>query len=465
MKLKVLLLVMRVPEAEFFVKVAKYLNNYDLQMEYVAGHESAEDTFEKANIGFYSLHKHVRQIESPKEIISLEKINILQNKFKIDNIRSVYMREKLNLRRFNEDKMLRKTMNYLQAMDDIIEECGPDVIIQETGDFIAPISLFYAARSRNLNHIFIEPAMFPKRSTFLFNSLYADIPSDISKSPCSDEDLAFANEYLNSYLDDKAVLMPAKDKPFFKDMSLRSFLNISNFKKLGMKLYRKYVLRKSEEYNAIAWHCLYHLLRAFRRKLLDRLYITELPDNPYIYFPLHVPLDLQLTTRCTKYLDQLYLVEYISRSIPFGYSLLIKEHPASIGSYSYSGIKNILNRYSHVKIVHPKTNSYYIIDNSRCVITINSKVGVEAILQQKPVITLGPTFYRDRGLTIDICDLKDLPSSINKALACEKLDAKDIRQFLAVVYKWSWKGELFENSEENIKAFSESLIEAVKENR
>ncbi len=463
MKLKVLSLVMRVPEADFFVKVAKYLSKYDLQMEFVAGHESAEDVFEKANIKFYSLHKRVKQIDSPEEVISSEKTRILQDKFKIDNIRSVYMREKLNLRRFNEDEMLRKTMNYLEAMDNIIEKCSPDVIIQETGDFIAPISLFYAARSRNLNHIFIEPAMFPKRSTFVFNSLYADIPSDISKSPCSDEESDFVNNYLRSYLDDKAVLMPAKDKPFFKDMSLRSFLNKSNFKKLGRKLYNKYILRKSEEYNAIAWHCLHHFLRAFRRKLLNRLYITKLPDSPYIYFPLHVPLDLQLTTRCTKYLDQLYLIEYISRCIPFGYSLLIKEHPASIGAYSYSGIKNILNRYSHVKIVHPKTNSYHIIDNSKCIITINSKVGVEAILQQKLVITLGPTFYRNKGLTIDVYDLKDLSESINNGLACERLDANSVRKFLTTVYRWSWKGELFENSAKNIKAFSESLIESAKE--
>lgn len=453
---------MRVPEADFLVKIAKQLEKNDLQMEFVAAHESAGDVFGNAQVKFYDLHKHIRKLNQSTKKTSLDEIHSIQDKFKISNLRSIYMREKLNLHRLDEDDMLRKTINYLQAMDKIIEESCPDIIIQETGDFIAPVCLYYAARSRDIDHIFIEPAMFPKRSTFVFNGIYADIPSDISKSPCSDEGLDFADKYLDNYLNNKAVLMPVKDKVFFKDMSLRSFLNISNFKKLGVKLYNKYILRKSEEYNAIAWHCYYHFLRAFRRKRLNRLYITELPKEPYIYFPLHVPLDLQLTTRCTKYLDQLYLIEYICRCIPLGYSLVIKEHPASIGSYSYSGIKSILNLYKHFNIVHPKTNSYDIINNSKCVITINSKVGVEAALQRKSVITLGPTFYRNKGLTVDVSDLTDLPEALNKSLAGNNIDTNLIREFLARVYRWSWKGELFDSSPENIKVFSESLVEAIK---
>ena len=37
-----------------------------------------------------------------------------------------------------------------------------------------------------------------------------------------------------------------------------------------------------------------------------------------------------------------------------------------------------------------------LLKNSACVVTINSKVGFEAIMQGKPVVVLGKTFYRGR---------------------------------------------------------------------
>lgn len=462
MKLKILSLVMRVPEAEFFAMAARYLSAYDLQMEFVAGHESACDIFRKSGIKCYDIHEKARQLNNVTDIC-LKDVRDIQNKFKIDNVRNLYMREKLHLRRLNEDKMLKKALVYLKIMDEILEESAPDVVLQETGDFVAPISLYYAARAKNINHIFIEPAMLPKRIAFVLDGLYADIPSEILKSSSSDIELDSADRYMQNYLNNKTVRIPTKDEVFFKDMGLRKILNVNNCRKLSRKLFHKYIVRKSEEYNAIGWHCIWHLVRAVRRKLLSRFYITKLPKRPCVYFPLHVLLDFQLTTRCPEYLDQLSLVEYLSGCLPYGYSLLIKEHPASIGTHSYLRIRKILKYNKHVHIVHPRINSYDIIKNSECIITINSKVGVEAIVQQKPVITLGPTFYRGKGLTIDVDHLKCLPKAINKALGSGKLDTEEIKRFLAKVYKWSWPGELFDNSPENVEQFSKSLLAFIKE--
>jgi capsule polysaccharide export protein KpsC/LpsZ len=143
--------------------------------------------------------------------------------------------------------------------------------------------------------------------------------------------------------------------------------------------------------------------------------------------------------------------------IPNGHLLLIKEHPASVGSYNSSRIRDILKCHAHVRLVHPSVNSYDIIERSQSVITINSKVGVEAIVQQKSVIVLGPTFYRGKNLTMDVEALKDLPEVIQQALISEKLNVENVRDFLALVYMWSWPGELFDNAPENIEAFSNSL--------
>ena len=445
--------------------VARYLGAYDIEMEFVAGHESACDVFKKEGLRYYNIYERVNKLRNNSDTDSnLKKSVEIQSRFEIENIQDLYLREKLHFRRFNEHKMLKKTLVYLKVMDQILTVSNPNVVVQETGDFIAPNCLYHAARANNIHHIFIEPAMFLNRIIFTLNSFFANIPFEILSTPCSSKELCFAVKYMQDYHKNKLTCMPTKDRVFFKDMRLREVISFQNFKKLTRKLFHKYIAHKSEEYNAIAHHCTSHLLRVFRRKLLNRLYIEELPERPFLYFPLHVPLDLQLTTRCREYLDQLSLVEYISTRVPNGYMLLIKEHPASIGSYSYKRIKNILEDNTHVRLVHPLVNSYDIIERSKSIITINSKVGAEAIVQQKPVIVLGPTFYRGKGITVDVNHLKCLPKAIDKALDCGKLDVEKVKNFLTKVYKWSWQGELFDNSSQNIRQFSESLMGFIKEN-
>ena len=458
MKFKVLSLVMRVPEAVFWGEVAECLNARGVQMEFVAGHEAACDVFEKKGLRCYNLHQRIRAARDDSDIDADSKNSAdIQSRFKIENIRNIYLREKLHFGRFDEQKMLKKTLAYLIVIDEILAESNPDVIVQETGDFVAPNCLYHAARARNIHHLFIEPGMFPNRIVFALNSFFADIPTDMVGTPRSGDELSFAATFMQAYHKNKPARVPTKDRVFFKDMNYRNVVCFSNFKKLTRKLFHKYIARKSEEYNAIGHHCMSHVLRVFRRKRLNRLYIDELPDEPFLYYPLHVPLDLQLTTRCREYLDQLSLIKYIAMCVPSGYLLLIKEHPASVGSYNASRMRSILKCHPHVRLVHPSVNSYDIIERSQSVITINSKVGVEAIVQQKPVIVLGPTFYRGRDLTIDVEALKDLPEAIRRALNSEKLDVEKVRDFLALVYRWTWPGELFDHAPENIKAFSDSL--------
>ena len=49
------------------------------------------------------------------------------------------------------------------------------------------------------------------------------------------------------------------------------------------------------------------------------------------------------------------------------------------------------------------------------VFVINSNVGFEALMYQKPVITFGKSHYRGKGVTLDVTDLYDLPEVIKRA--------------------------------------------------
>jgi hypothetical protein len=455
--MKILSLVMRIPEAVFLSEMAGRLADGGYRMEFVVGHEAAGDVLAGKGFKCYGIHERLKQLgeveSSPEDV---------QKEFGISNIRSVYMREMLNYRRFDEGMMLRKAMRYLEVMARILNEVEPDAVVQELGDFIAPLTLYYAARAANIDHVAIEPALLNGRVVFTLNNLYTDVPRDILDSSSSGDKLDFARRYLANYHAEKSVVIPHKDRKFFKGMGLFDILNITNIKKLARKLSHKYVVDKQEEYNAIGWYVLWHLQRVYRRKVLNRRYIGELPDEPYVYYPFHVPLDFQLTTRCPQFLDQLYIVDYIARTLPPGHLLLVKEHPASVGAYSSSRIKEIL-KLGNVRIVNPAVNSYDIINRARCVVTVNSKVGAEAIMQRRPVVTMGASFYRGKGLTVDVDEVNQLPGAIDEASGKGQLDKEKVVEFLSKVYRWSRPGEIFLDSPENVEEFSGSLMQFLED--
>jgi capsule polysaccharide export protein KpsC/LpsZ len=148
-------------------------------------------------------------------------------------------------------------------------------------------------------------------------------------------------------------------------------------------------------------------------------------------------------------------VEQLAGSVPKGFMLYVKEHPAAVGGHSVARLKQLL-LLRNVRLLHPRLNSYDIIRNSACVVTINSKVGFEAIMQQKPVVVLGKSFYKNKGVTVDVNDLSKLSDAINTAVNM-KVDSHKRVSLLNSAFGWSYPGELYVNTSENLDKFFSSL--------
>ena len=77
-------------------------------------------------------------------------------------------------------------------------------------------------------------------------------------------------------------------------------------------------------------------------------------------------------------------------------------------------------------------------------------------MQGKPIVVLGKTFYRGKGVTVDVDKLADIPDAISNAINM-KVDNVRRDYFLNQAFQWSYKGELYENSPENVENFYSSL--------
>ncbi len=446
-------------DADFFINVANKLNLSTYQVIFLTFYSPAAKQIRQANYDVFDFHS-IKKLNKYTKYIKTD-IKALEKKYNIKSINDIYLHEQLTFEVHNTSSLLGKSRFYLESLDSWLKVVKPDAVIQELGGFIAPMSLFYACKRRRVKHIFLEPMMFQGTLGFVEDTINYSIK--VNKKTVNNP----VNDYIKNYFFTQNAVIPKKDSHHFRDASFLKFFNLLNLKKLSLKLWYKYFMGSAQEYDAIANHVLRNFKMVINRKKLTSFYwsIKKLPINKrYVYFPLHVPLDFQLTVRSNEWLDQIGLLEQISKFLPYGVELWIKEHPAAIGAYSIKELDKLLNS-PNVKIIHPLENSFSIIHNASAVITINSKVGAEALMQGKPLFVLGQAFYRNHGISYDISSFSELEKELTGFLNNKsnlRPSNKKTQDFLNAVWEKSLPGELYVNTSENINKFASSLIKALE---
>jgi len=150
----------------------------------------------------------------------------------------------------------------------------------------------------------------------------------------------------------------------------------------------------------------------------------------YVFVAFQVPSDMQITRHSPWIPDMEAFLDAILQAaerIPDDV-FVIKEHPSF--KRSVQGL-----RPAHPRVIFANHNvTSELIDESRAVITINSTVGIEALLLDKPVITLGRACYNIEGLVLHADGPDALTDAIDRSRAWHP-DPHLRRQFLG--YLWN----------------------------
>lgn len=442
-------------EAEMWLKVARDLEARGTRTAMLLFDESALPLVRAQGIEAYSAFQ-LLDATTYRDWPAAEREKWLRG-FGIDNARFLYIHERLGYGRTNEDAMLRKSLHLLQTLDAFFTAHPTRCVVQETGGFAACNAVYYAARRHNVEHVFYEPAPFARRVVFTLNDTYARIPAFERGVP--EEATQQAARLRAEYLSKPAYVIPSKDKHSFRDMTIARMFNAFNARRLTGKLYRKYISGEREEFNEVGFIVRKNFVKLLRRRLLSGSYTdTDGSDGAkYLYYPFHVPHDLQLSVRSKLFYNQEAFIDYLCRILPAGYQLYVKEHPASIGGHSFVALRRLLQTHRNLRLIHPRHGSHALVRNAACVVTVNSKVGFEAVMQGRKVIVVGEAFYKRQGVTFDIDNLNELESGLARVLAAPAPDERRILEFLARVYAWTYPCDLFDLSEENCRAALESL--------
>lgn len=453
--MKIVLTLIAERDQKFFLKIAEKLSSHGHIVSFITFYSPS--TLPLRDLGFQVFDiQEALEFNNALGIDAQEAVNMAEDVYKI-NINDLIRHEKITFNISNEFRLKQKTCRYLSELSIYLEAAKPDIVIQELGGFIAPLSLYYASKKLSIRHIFLEPMFFKGTLGFLENELnYA-----VKRHKLSCESKLRVEGYINEYKSTKTVVIPQKDLHHFQDSTYKKIVNLANLKRLTKKLWYKYIACKHQEYDAIFNHFKRNIEMVLNRQRLKGVYESlkkQSPTEKFVYFPLHVPLDFQLTVRSPEWIDQIDLLEQISSFLPKDVYLWVKEHPASIGAYSRGRLSRLLGR-GNFRLLDPSENSYEIIARASAVITINSKVGAEALMQLKPVYVLGQAFYRSQDLCYDVSDLNDLKNIIIDRIHAPVAPSYDrVIEFLGSLSMYSHVAELYINTDENIDNFVSALI-------
>lgn len=304
--------------------------------------------------------------------------------------------------------------------------------------------IYFLSGYYNINTIILQPMPSIKHKTYL---MYActdfqkqDILFEVDKKvenintdsiPKLSPEI---REYL-TYLDDKfATNNGAAEFNFsFSKLLLRTIRNpLIYFRKIGTHLsfsnnvdtgfFRKHII------------IFKNLLREYHLLKLDSFYrrLVASPnlDLSYAYLPLNYQPEMSTLPLAGRYSELEIMVPLISKLLPRGTMLYIKEHPRISNNRSKDFYNRILTN-KNVLLVDRNFSPEKLIRNSDLVITTTGSVALEAHINQKPVIMFGDRIFIHFKGIFRVTSIDDVKNAIEKIYTSKiSFQYKDIIQSL-----------------------------------
>jgi Capsule polysaccharide biosynthesis protein len=346
-----------------------------------------------------------------------------------------------------EEWSVERAVAYFRAVEDVLDDVRPDVLVPEVGSEVVRIAMHRVGVARGIPVLFLLLTIFPRPLRLYVNTLDAPIvePAELRElTPDEESELdAFVREFT------------ARAEPIRKHR--RMPLVPRRIPTLLGHFERKLRDDRDNEYTRPFRLLVQNVHERLRTHSSRLLYQQRRPGRPFVYFPLHVTDDYKIKTVIPHCIDQASLVEQVADALPSGYDLVVKEHPMSIGRNPLSFLRR-LRRRANVRLVHPYANSHELIREAEAVVVISSTVGLEALLYEKPVLTLGRPFYSGYGVTVDVESFREIREAVPAVLRFRP-ERDLLRRFLHAAMRRCSAGVpvLVDRSQENAVALAGSI--------
>jgi hypothetical protein len=184
------------------------------------------------------------------------------------------------------------------------------------------------------------------------------------------------------------------------------------------------------------------------RQWLGRLAQPMNAGAPYVLLALHYQPERAIVPMAGALGDQLLIVDMLARTMPEGWTLVVKEHPWQLTPFGWGELARTrafyrrIAAYPNVRLVPLDSDSQRLLSGARAVATATGSIGWQAIALGIPTLVFGAAWYRDAPGVLRIDDLASCRSSMNALVAGAAVPTDAAERMLAAVERVAVPGFL-----------------------
>lgn len=356
---------------------------------------------------------------------------------------------------YSHEEMLRIFQVTSKAIVEFLNKEKPDCVFLSVVGSIGSLLLYQVAKQKDIKILILNNAHIGNNyflSKYYDGSGYLDNLFELYQK----NQISAADENYRKQAADFLKQFQEKPKYYYVNSEAHSILNgAASLKKhfrfltpAGMYRSLRWLWRQIKESAQDGFRNYYTAIRPWnerRDKLSRKLRILigygDLFDpvnlqEDFVYFPLQSEPEAYPMLNAPLFMDQIWTVKQMARSLPAYCKLYVKDHPAMFG-YRRRSYYRELKKIPNVRLIDPAVDSLKLICHSRLVATIVGTAGWEAILLKKPVISFGKIFYNSLSSVKQCENIADLPILVKNHLENYHYNEEEIVNLIAALFKES----------------------------
>jgi hypothetical protein len=434
-------------ESDFYGRVGEELERRGHETAHVSVSREAARLLRERGLDARCLMDHLDEPDSYEEEVAR-----IERDYPIPHVRDVYYADRVTDGK-PEEWAIRRTVRHFRAVERLVDELRPDVLVPEVGNETLRVVTHLVGLRRGIPVLFLLYTIFPDPLRLSVDTLHAPIVPPGEVRALAPEEAEEVEAFRRGFIERAKPIRDYRRWP----------VEWRRAKLFAGHVRRRATEDRDNEYLR-PWRLLAtNLAETLRGKAALPFYDDLDAGRPFVYFPLHVTDDYKIRKVIPHCEDQASLVEQVADSLPPGHDLVLKEHPMSVGRNSLRLLRRLRTR-PNVRLVKPTVSTHELIRRAEAVAVISSTVGLEALLYEKPVLTLGQPFYSGYGVTLDVDSFREIRAKVPELLRFRP-DPETIRRFLHAAMRACRPGApvLVDRSQENAIRLAGSIEEVARE--
>jgi hypothetical protein len=387
-------------------------------------------------------HDHI----SPNKKPDIEYLKYIEKNYKIDIWKIAYNDRiffKYNdFYKFTSDEVLSIIEQSCKLFENVLDEINPDFLLMPVTNS-GRMHIFYEmCKAKGIKVLMMIGSTFGQRCMVSEGAEILDYADELPSSNTS-RTLEELQNYLKGHDSFKGATQYSEN---FQKSNLQFFKAAFNFllfsKNTNLKTHYTYFGRTKLR---VLFNYIGAIIKKnYRINFINKNLSRKLDDEPFIFFPMITEPERSLLIASPFYTNQFELLVHVVKSLPIGYKLYVKDHPAmSTRDWRPVSFYKRIMELPNVKLLHPLTAPYDILKKCSLVITPGGTTGLEAAFYEKPSITFVDTLYSKLKSVYFLKNIGDLPGAIRSQLT-KKIDLDDLNSYVNLIdknsFEFNWMG-------------------------